>query len=177
MFPTLDDLTPIARVHKSYGTEGVVSIVFSSKMENIKLEEPMFIIFDGLLVPFFISDIKYKGNDKAIVKFESVDQLSDADNLSGATLYYLNEALPNENSQDDDFQLSDLIGFEILTSENNSVGIISAVHDFSGNICFEISNTNKSDKNDILIPYHDDMLIDLDIEHKKISLHIPKGLF
>ena len=47
-------MTPIAKVLKSYGSEGEVLIGFRALLpEDIDQEEPVFVEFDGIPVPFF----------------------------------------------------------------------------------------------------------------------------
>ena len=55
-----DRLVQIAKVLKSHGTDGGILLGFRDIMpEDIDRQEPVFIAFDGLPVPFFIDLIKY----------------------------------------------------------------------------------------------------------------------
>ena len=48
------DFLRIARVLKSYGNEGEILVGFRELgPEDLNLKEPVFIMFDGLPVPFF----------------------------------------------------------------------------------------------------------------------------
>ena len=59
----------IARVLKSYGTEGEILMGFRDiDPEDLNLEEPVFIIFDGLPVPFFIESFQTRGTSRALVR-------------------------------------------------------------------------------------------------------------
>ena len=52
---TLDDLQQVAQVLKSNGTDGELVMGFREiAPEDINLQEPVFIVFDGLPVPFYI---------------------------------------------------------------------------------------------------------------------------
>ena len=74
MFPREDTLQPIARIVKSYGTEGEVMVSFPDRMSDIlKTDEPVWLFYDGLPVPFFIQTIQFKGPRKAIVRLEDID--------------------------------------------------------------------------------------------------------
>ena len=77
MFPREDTLQPIARIVKSYGTEGEVMVSFPDRMSDIlKTDEPVWLFYDGLPVPFFIQTIQFKGPRKAIVRLEDIDTLA-----------------------------------------------------------------------------------------------------
>src|SRR5574344_2206413 len=76
-----EKLSVVAKVTKSYGTEGAVALRFSdSEMQTI--EGSVFIFFDGFPVPFFIHSSTRKGSG-SIVKFDTVNDLSHAEELLG----------------------------------------------------------------------------------------------
>ena len=56
---TLDDLQQVAQVLKSNGTDGELVMSFRDiAPEDINIKEPVFIVFDGLPVPFFIESFE-----------------------------------------------------------------------------------------------------------------------
>ena len=156
-----------AQVLKSYGTEGEVIVnspdVLCKKFEK---NEPVFLLFNGLPVPFFIDRITPRGNKRAIVKFDTIDTLAAAEEISGMEIF-LNE----EGSQTmEDDSIDSIIGFTLKNTKGESVGTVSDFMDFSGNICLCLEGS------DTLIPYHEDLLIDADFENRTITLEISEGL-
>ena len=149
MFPREDTLQPIARIVKSYSTEGEVMVSFPDGMSDIlKTDEPVWLFYDGLPVPFFIQTIQFKGP-------------ADYPGLSAADGHPLTE---------DGLTLEDLIGFTLLDQGGRTAGVISDVQDFSGNICLELEGT------DTMVPYHDDLLLDINPDRRTITLRISDGL-
>ena len=64
---SIDDLQQVAQVLKSNGTDGELVMGFRDiAPEDINLEEPVFIVFDGLPVPFYIESFAKRGNTKAL---------------------------------------------------------------------------------------------------------------
>ena len=177
MFPGEDTLQPIARIVKSYGTEGDVMVSFQDGISDIlKTEEPVWLFYDGLPVPFFIQTIQFKGPRKAIVRLEDIDTLADAEEAAGKELYIDPADYPGLSAADghplteDGLTLEDLIGFTLLDQDSRTAGVISDVQDFSGNICLGLEGT------DTLVPYHDDLLLDIDPDRRTITLRISDGL-
>lgn len=157
----------IAQVLKSYGTDGEV-IVNSPEIlcRQFEKNEPVFLLFNRLPVPFFIDRITPRGNKRAIVKFDTIDTLAVAEEISGMEIF-LNE----EGSQTmEDDNIDSIIGFTLKNSKGESVGTVSDFMDFSGNICLCLEGS------DTLIPYHEDLLIDADFENRTITLEISEGL-
>lgn len=170
-------MQPIARIVKSYGTEGDVMVSFQDGISDIlKTEEPVWLFYDGLPVPFYIQNIQFKGLRKAILHLEDIDTLADAEEASGMEVYIDTANYPELSDADahplteDGLTLEDLTGFTLLNQDKRTVGVISDVMDFSGNICLEIEDSGS------LIPYHDDLLLDIDPDSRSITLHISDGL-
>lgn len=178
MFPSEDTLHQIGRIVKSYGTEGDVMIAFPEEMYGIlKKDGPVFLFYDSLPVPFFIKSIQLKGPRKAIVHFEDIDTPEEAEEASGKEIFADPSAHPELSGAEEHFlpedglTLEDLTGFTLIDQKGRSAGIISGIQDFSGNICIEISGSG------ILVPFHDDLLIGIDLEERTVTLRIEEGLF
>lgn len=162
MFPAVDDLLPIAQVLKSYGTQGEVLISFLAAMpDDIDLNEPVFLIPEGLPVPFFIEDLQFRGTSKALVKFEDIDSMKEAEEITNQKIYYPAHMCYSEESDS-------LLGYTLYNQSGEKVGIITQVHDFSGNTCLEVNGT--------LIPLHPDLIIKHQKKGRKITINIPEGL-
>lgn len=86
----------IARIIKSNGIEGEVQAELFIPSDEIEKEEPVYIIFDGLPVPFFIENLSPKGNRKAYLRLTDVENLEDADELEGKEIY-----IQDEDGQDE----------------------------------------------------------------------------
>ena len=84
MLPAEDTLLPVGRIIKSYGTEGEVMIAFQEGIADLlKRDEPVWLFYDGLPVPFYITSIQPKGPRKAVVRLEDIDTLADAEEAAG----------------------------------------------------------------------------------------------
>lgn len=169
MLPAAKDLLPIAQVLKSYGTEGrtIVSFLYGVP-DEIDGNEPVFLFFEGLPVPFFIETLERKGNNKAQVKFEDVDSLEQAEEIVGKEVFKRRESA-DEESDEDGLCAEDLIGFTLKNQYGKAEGIIEDIQDFSGNICLTLPG-------DRLIPFHEDLIISIDESSKIITLTIPEGI-
>ena len=112
----LDNLQQIAQVLKSNGTDGELVMGFREiAPEDISLNEPVFIVFDGLPVPFFIESFSKRGNSKALVRLTDIRSMEDAEELAGKAVYVEEESLPEMTLEDDGYAA--LIGWLLLTPE------------------------------------------------------------
>lgn len=162
----------IAKVLKSNGTEGEIVISFLGILpEDIDTTEPVFIFFDGLPVPFYFESLVKKGNKKAIARMTGIRTLADADEISGADIYADEENLDIEYNEDD---LSFLTGWKLADSEGNVKGSITGFLDIPENPCLEVLS---AEKNEVLVPVHEDLIINIDDEREMLVMRIPDGLF
>ncbi|MBR0287124.1 MAG: hypothetical protein IJQ96_08925 [Bacteroidales bacterium] len=132
--------------------------------EDIDLQEPVFIEFDGLPVPFFFESFTPKGNNRAIVQLTGVRNLKDADELSGADVY----ADYFEEDQEEDFT-----GWTVRDQDGREVGSVSAFEDIPGNTCLWVQ---RADGQEILLPLHQDLVLGVDENKHILTLTIPDGI-
>ena len=155
----------IAQVLKSNGCEGelVLSLVDIAP-EDIDLQEPVFIEMDGLPVPFFIESCTRRGNSRLLVHLTGVRSLEDADELAGKDVLadYFEE-------QEED----SLVGWTVLDEKGEMVGKIVDYEDIPGNLCVWVDRPGRGE---VLLPLHEDLMVEMNEKTAEIRLRIPDGL-
>jgi 16S rRNA processing protein RimM len=155
----------IAQVLKSNGTEGELLIsFFDVAPEDIDLQEPVFIEFDGLPVPFYFESFVQRGTSRALVRLTGVHSLKDADELAGASVYadYFEEE-----------EEEDLTGWTVKDAHGTVVGTVTDYEDIPGNTCLWVKRPSGEE---VLLPFHEDLVQALDEDAQTITLTIPEGL-
>ena len=179
----------IAQVLKSNGTDGELVIGFREiAPEDINLKEPVFIVFDGLPVPFFIESFTRRGNTKALVRLTGIRSQEDVEEIVGKAVFIEEDSLPQMNLEEDGFAA--LVGWILLTPATDSeteipeddtdeediefyeVGEITDFIDIPNNPCIEVETENGA----VMIPLHEDLILSLDPENQEIIMQIPAGL-
>ena len=126
-----ENLQQIASVLKSNGTDGELVMGFREiAPEDINLNEPVFIVFDGLPVPFFIESFTKRGNSKALVRLTDICSMEDVEEIVGKAVYVEEDVLPEMSLEEDGYVA--LIGWLLLTpgipdqvgddGQNNQIG-------------------------------------------------------
>ena len=197
---TLDDLQQVAQVLKSNGTDGELVMGFREiAPEDINLKEPVFIVFDGLPVPFFIESFTKRGNSKALVRLTDIRSMDDVEEIAGKAVYVEKAGLPELSLEEDGYAA--LVGWVVLTPEipdqvgddegvNEDdegkvepslpaltgnlieVGTITDFMDIPNNPCIEVETENGA----VIIPLHEDFILSVDPEYQEIIMQIPAGL-
>ena len=170
----------VAQVLKSNGTDGELVMSFREiAPEDINLSEPVFIIFDGLPVPFFIESFTKRGNSKALVRLTDICSQEDVDEIAGKAVYVDDSQIPEMSLEEDGFAA--LVGWILLTPADDQadddmelyeVGEITDFIDIPNNPCIEVETENGA----VMIPLHEDFIMSVDPEYKEIIMQIPAGL-
>ena len=175
----------VAQVLKSNGTDGELVLGFREiAPEDINLQEPVFIIFDGLPVPFYIESFTKRGNTKALVRLTDICSQEDVEEIAGKAVYVEDESLPEMSLEEDGFAA--LVGWTLLTPvgdfstslemtedvEVAEVGEITDFIDIPNNPCIEVETENGA----VMIPLHEDLILSVDPEYQEIIMQIPEGL-
>ena len=167
------DLLPVAQIVKSYDVNGEVVIRLSSGIledYNFK-KEPVFIIFDGLPVPFFITSFKTKGSNGALVKFETINDLSHSEELLKKEILVDSSTIdPDSIDMDEDqAMVAFLMGFKVKDQNGKLVGEISDYYNYPNNPCIELNGKH-------LVPFNEELILKLDNKKRIIAMTIPGGL-
>ena len=164
MTPTAN-LQKIAKVLKSNGTDGELLIsFFAMDPEDLEITEPVFILFDGLPVPFFVQSLRRRGQNKALVHLNGIFDLKDCEEVCGKDIYL--PAYADAAYGEGDFSF--LVGWE-LRDAGKSLGRIADFVDIPGNPCLELEDGR-------LVPLHEDFITAVDEDSAVVEMELPSGL-
>ena len=161
-----EEVYRIGRLGKAHGVKGEVSLQFDDDIFDRADCDYLVLDVDGILVPFFIEEYRFRSNTVALVKFEDVDTQLRAAELTGCDVYFP-RALADE---DDAPALALLVGFDLVEANaGRTVGRIAAIDDTTANTLFELEDGR-------LIPASDDLVDNIDLKHRTITMRLPEGL-
>jgi 16S rRNA processing protein RimM len=162
-----EEVYKIGRLGKSHGVKGEVSFQFDDDIFDRVDADYLVLDIDGILVPFFMEEYRFRNDSVCLVKFCDIDTQQRAQELTGCDVYFP-RALAEE--AEDVPSLASLVGFEIVDASNRkTIGTIADIDDSTVNILFEMENG-------MLIPANDDLIEDIDAEQRTITMNIPEGL-
>jgi len=131
--------------------------------------ESVFIEIEGIPVPFFIASIRPKGEDKALIKLDDVDDVKNADEFVGLKIL-----LPSDQIEsDDELLMSDLIGYTVISDQKQLIGKILEYQEYQTNSVFTVAHQSGKE---IILPAVNDLIIEVDTESKTVLMEIPDGL-
>lgn len=166
-----DQFFQIGQVLKSNGTDGQVVISLREvDASDISEKEPVFIFFDELPVPYFISDAQRRGSNKILAYLTDTSTLEDAEELVGRGIY-----MRSDEDAEDGF--ADFTGWTLYVSSNAQASgapsyEVLGVEDIPGNPCIVVASAGE----EVLVPLHEDLVVEIDPNKKTLVMNLPQGL-
>ena len=162
-----EDVYKIGRLGKAHGVKGEVSFQFDDDIFDTTDADYLILEIEGILVPFFMEEYRFRNDSLALVKFCDVDTQQRASELTGCDVYFPRTLAEESEGQ---LSLSSLVGFDIVEASNSKVvGKIAAIDDTTQNILFELEDGR-------LIPASDELITNIDTNRQQIIMQIPTGL-
>lgn len=161
-----EEVYKIGRMGRSHGVRGEVMLQFDDDVFDRVDAEYLVLDIDGILVPFFMEEYRFRSDSTCIVKFCDVDTQQRAQELTGCDVYFP-RALA-EADDDGELSLAALVGYAIIAN-GETIGRIAHIDTQTVNTLFELEDGR-------LIPANDDLVEDIDIQEKIITMSLPEGL-
>ena len=167
-----EEVYRIGKIGKPHGVKGEVSLMFTDDVFDRVDADYLVLMIDGILVPFFFEEYRFKSGETTLVKFIGIDTKEQAQELTGCDVFF-----PKKLSDRGENELTweELYGFEIIDADNNDsrIGVLSYVDDATENVLF---NVEKPDGSEILIPASGDFIVSVDAGKCQIRVSLPDGL-
>ena len=155
----MEDLIRVGVIINTFGVKGEVKIY------------PDIDYFDEL-ERVFIEGKEYKieklRDQKGIIiaKFEGIDDINQIEHLKNSEVMIALEDRPE--LPEGKHYVGDLLGLEVITEDGQVLGTLDNIYNTGANDIYEVG--------EILLPATDEVIKQIDMENKKIIVHLLKGL-
>ena len=164
-----EEVFKIGVINKPHGVKGEVSFTFTDDIFDRVDCDYLILLMDGILVPFFMEEYRFRSDNVALVKFEDIDTAEQARKFTNVEVYFPKKFM---DEQEDVTSWNFFIGFRVEDVHHGYLGEITDVDDTTINILFSI----EKDGEELLLPAHEEFIIDLDREKKVMKVDVPDGL-
>ena len=104
-----DEVYKIGRVGKPHGVRGELTVHISDDVFDRVEAEYLVLCTDGILVPFFMEEYRFKNDEQVLVKFCDIDTKQQAQRLTGCEVYF--DRRLAESVADEHPSLHQLVGY------------------------------------------------------------------
>ncbi len=162
----MQDKFEIGKIVNTFGIKGEVKVIpYTDDIEQFKKIKNIYVNNDVME----IESVRYHKNT-IILKFKGIDTMNDAENIRNSILKIqrTKKKLPQNT-----YYITDLIGVDVYTDEDKLLGKVKDIYNTGAN---DIYIVETSENKEILLPAIKEVIKKVDIENKKIIVHILKGL-
>jgi 16S rRNA processing protein RimM len=157
----------VARIGAAHGVRGAVKLwTFTEDPLAVKDYGTLF-SKDGAR-QFEITSAR-EAKDHLVATFKGVTTREEAERLNGIELYISREKLPA--TEDDEYYHADLIGLDAVTTLNEPLGRVIAIHNFGAGDIIEIAPPAGAT---MLLPFSNAVVPTVDIAGGRVVIELPK---
>ena len=162
----------LGQIVNTQGLKGVIKVnSFTDEITRFEELKTIYIEVKKELIEFEIEDVKYHKN-QVLIKLKGIDTIEQAEKYKNC---YIKIARKDAKKlPKDTYFIADLLGLEVYTDENKKIGILDDIYPTGSNDVYVVREEETGKQ--ILLPGIAEVIKKVDIENKKIIVHIINGL-
>lgn len=168
---SIDDLYKIGVFNRPHGVQGELQFTFTDDIFDRIGAEYLIVLRDGIPVPFFIEEYRFRSAHSALVRLEGVDSQEKAAAFTQADVYFPRE-LAEQHPQEQPDSWRYFTGFRVEDEQLGDLGTIEYVDDSTANVLFEVQRGAES----FLFPAHEEFIVAIDGAQRVVHTRLPEGL-
>ncbi|MCM3713170.1 ribosome maturation factor RimM [Halalkalibacter oceani] len=107
-----------------------------------------------------------------LLQFEGYDSINDVEAFKGSTLFVSEEQL--DELDEHEYYYHEIIGCTVVTEEGETLGNVKEIFETGANDVWVVQRAGGG--KDILLPYIEDVVKEIDVEEKQITVRLLEGL-
>lgn len=174
-----EDFCPIGKLSRTHGIKGEISARLDVDLSPLFEEEsePLFLMLEDneLLIPMRVEGWRTKLGDVDLLKFSGIDTPEDATPWLGSIVWLDRSLMGSEEDATPSMdQPQHFVGYSLHDAEDGQkVGCITDVDQSTINILLCVETCDGAEH---LIPLAEELIAQISIAEKTLTLHIPQGL-
>lgn len=161
----------IGQIVNTHGIKGEVKIKpFTDDIKRFDKLKKVYIENKNVKKEYEIENVKYH-KDMVLIKLKGIDKIEEAELLRNS--YLKVERQDEEPLGENAYYVVDLLGLSVYTEENVLLGVLDDIFNTGSNDIYVVKDELGKQ---ILLPAIQEVIKQIDVENKKIIVHLIKGL-
>lgn len=167
-----EDLFKIGQFAKPHGIKGEISLVTNSDVFDDS-EDPYIVCeMDGILVPFFIEEYRYKTDTVILLKLENLNDEQAVREFVNKEVFYPLDAVNEDDDLVGDMTWDSFIGYTVTDEKHGELGTVTDVDETTINVLLQIDHNGE----ELLLPAAEELILSADHDNKRLVVSLPEGL-
>ena len=166
-----EEVYKIGLFNKPHGIHGELQFTFTDDIFDRVDCDYLICLLDGIFVPFFIEEYRFRSDSTALVKLEGIDTAERARMFTNVEVYF--PVKHAEEAEDGELSWNFFVGFRMEDVRHGELGEVVEVDTTTVNTLFVVE---QEDGEELLIPAQEEFIVEINQEKKLITVELPEGL-
>ena len=166
-----EEVYKIGLFNKPHGIHGELQFTFTDDIFDRVDCDYLVCLLDGIFVPFFIEEYRFRSDSTALVKLEGIDTAERARMFTNVEVYF--PVKHAEEAEDGELSWNFFVGFRMEDVRHGELGEVVEVDTTTVNTLFVVE---QEDGEELLIPAQEEFIVEINQEKKLITVELPEGL-
>lgn len=167
-----EEVFKIGRFAKPHGVKGELALLTNSDVFDEVDDLYIVCDIDGILVPFFVEEYRYKSEAVVLVKLEYVNSEEVAREFVNLDVYFPLDAVEETDDLVGDMTWDSFIGYTVTDEKQGLLGKVVNVDESTINVLLKIDYKGE----ELLLPAVEELITDVDHPGKQMTVSLPEGL-
>ena len=165
-----EEVYKIGLFNKPHGIHGELQFTFTDDIFDRVDCDYLICLLDGIFVPFFIEEYRFRSDSTALVKLEGIDTAERARMFTNVEVYF--PVKHAEEAEDGELSWNFFVGFRMEDVRHGELGEVVEVDTTTVNTLFVVE---QEDGEELLIPAQEEFIVEINQEKKLITVELPEG--
>ena len=166
-----EEVYKIGLFNKPHGIHGELQFTFTDDIFDRVDCDYLICLLDGIFVPFFIEEYRFRSDSTALVKLEGIDTAERARMFTNVEVYF--PVKHAEEAEDGELSWNFFVGFRMEDVRHGELGEVVEVDTTTVNTLFVVE---QEDGEELLVPAQEEFKVEINQEKKLITVELPEGL-
>ena len=166
-----EEVYKIGLFNKPHGIHGELQFTFTDDIFDRVDCDYLICLLDGIFVPFFIEEYRFRSDSTALVKLEGIDTAERARMFTNVEVYF--PVKHAEEAEDGELSWNFFVGFRMEDVRHGELGEVVEVDTTTVNTLFVVE---QEDGEELLIPAQEEFIVEINQGKKLITVELPEGL-
>lgn len=167
-----EEVYKIGLFNKPHGIHGELSFTFTDDIFDRAECDYLICLLDGIFVPFFIEEYRFRSDSTALVKLEGVRTAERARMFTNIEVYFPVKHV-SEEATAGELSWDFFVGFGMEDLHHGPLGKVVEVDTSTVNTLFVVE---QPDGEELLVPAQEAFIAGIDPKNKLITVDLPEGL-
>ncbi|HWL23684.1 MAG TPA: ribosome maturation factor RimM [Ureibacillus sp.] len=166
----------VGRIVNTHGIKGEVRVISTTDFEEVRFAPgSRLAIFkkDDKKPTWVTIETARKHKNFILLTFEGLHNINLVEHFKESLLKVTKDQLEEDELQENEYYYYEIIGCEVFSEEGEQLGVITEILETGANDVWELKAPNGKKH---YIPYIEDVVKEIDVDEKKIIIHVMEGL-